>query len=273
MKEVILDTLLDSLKLLPFLFLTFLFIEYVEHKVNNKKIISTSGRFGPLIGSILGAFPQCGFGVSATNLFSTRIITLGTLISVYLSTSDEMLPILISEKASISLIISIILIKVIIGMTVGFLIDLIIRKKEDVDIHSLCADEHCHCEDGILKSSIKHTISILLFIMIISFLLNLLFEYLGEESIEKLFLKNSIFAPFISSIVGLIPNCGASVVITELYLKDVITFGSLVGGLLTGSGVGLLVLFKTNKNLKQNLAILFTIYLIGVVSGIIINLF
>lgn len=272
MKEIIIDTLVDSLKLIPFLLITFILIEVIEHKINNKKIITSAGKFGPLFGSLLGIFPQCGFGASITNLYATRIVTLGTLISVYLSTSDEMLPIMLSSNVEFNIIVKILIIKVLIGMISGFLIDLLIRKKEQIEIKELCEHEHCHCEHSILLSSIKHTVNITIFIIIISFLLNIGFEYLGEEKLGKLFLKNSIFSSFVSSLIGLIPNCGASVVITELYLNNTITFGSCIAGLLTGSGVAILILFKTNKNMKENFKILFTVYGIGVLSGIIIDL-
>lgn len=272
MKEIILDTLIDSLKLVPFLLITFILIEIIEHKINNKKIITSSGKLGPLFGSLLGIFPQCGFGAAITNLYVTRIVTLGTLISVYLSTSDEMLPIMLSNNVEIGIIIKILLIKVFIGMFSGFIIDLLLRKKEKIEIKELCEHDHCHCEHSIFLSSLKHTLNITIFIIIISFLLNLGFEYLGEETIEKLFLKNNIFSSFISSLIGLIPNCGASVAITELYLNNTISFGSCMAGLLTGSGVAILILFKTNKDIKENFEILSTVYGIGVISGIIIDL-
>lgn len=272
MKEIIIDTLIDGIKLLPFLLITFLIIEWLEHKVNSKKIINKSGKFGPLVGGILGAFPQCGFSVSATNLYVTRIITIGTLIAVYLSTSDEMLPIMLSEGINFSTILKIILIKVVIGILIGFIIDLIFRKKEKIEINNLCEEEHCHCEKGILLSSIHHTLNVFIFIVIISFILNMVLTYLGEETLQNIFLKDSFFSPFISSLVGLIPNCAASVTITELYLNNVITFGSAMAGLLTGSGVGILVLFKYNKNIKENLLILSIIYIVGIVSGILLNL-
>ena len=272
MKEIIIDTLMDSLKLVPFLLITFILIEIIEHKINNKKIITSSGKLGPLFGSLLGIFPQCGFGVAITNLYVTRIVTLGTLISVYLSTSDEMLPIMLSNNVEINIIVKILLIKIFIGMLSGFIIDLLLRKKEKIEIKELCEHEHCHCERSIFLSSLKHTLNITIFIIIISFLLNIGFEYLGEEKIGKLFLKNNIFSPFISGLIGLIPNCGASIAITELYLNNTISFGSTITGLLTGSGVAILILFKTNKNIKENFKILFIVYGIGVLSGIIINL-
>ena len=229
MKEIVLDTLLDALKLLPFLFVAFLIMEYIEHKFNkkNKNKISKAGKFGPIFGSLLGAVPQCGFSVMATNLYATRIITVGTLISIYLSTSDEMLPILISEGAKASVIFEILIIKMIIGMVCGFVIDFILRKKhneKEYEIKDFCLEHHCDCNHGIIKSSVKHTLNIILFIVLVTFLLNTGIHYLGEEYIGKLFLKDSVFAPFVSSLIGLIPNCGASVIITELYLSGVISF-------------------------------------------------
>lgn len=276
MKDIILDTLIDALKLLPFLFIAFFIIELLEHKFSNKtdKVIKNSGKYGPLLGSLLGAFPQCGFSVLATNFYITRIISLGTLISIYLSTSDEMLPILISHKTNFTSILLIILIKIFIGMTSGLFIDFIIRrnKKEKIN-YKLCNDDNCDCEEsGPFKSALTHTFKTLLFIIIISFILNIIMEYKGTEFLEKLFLKDSLLSPFISSIVGLIPNCGASVLITELYINNAISFGALISGLLTGSGVAILVLFKNNPNLKENFKILLIIYLIGSISGFIINL-
>ena len=277
MKEVLLDTLLDAIKIIPFLFVTFLLMEYIEHGFTKKgkEKIKKAGNLGPFFGGLLGAVPQCGFSVMATNLYATRIVTLGTLISIYLSTSDEMLPILISQKCSFSVIIKILLIKVLIGMLAGFIIDFIIRKKtksSNYEIKKFCDEEHCDCEHGIIKSSIKHTLNILIFIIVITLLLNLGFYYFGNDNIEKLFLKDSFFSPFISSLIGLIPNCGASVILTELYLNNVISFASVIAGLLTGSGVALLVLFKINKNVKENVKILLTVYFIGALSGVIIEI-
>jgi len=275
MKEIILETIIDSVKLVPFLFIAFLIIEITEHSLSKKELVlvEKSGKFGPVIGSLLGIFPQCGFSVLATNLYVTRIVSLGTLISIYLSTSDEMLPILISKNVGFSLIFKILLIKFLVGILCGFTIDLIFKyKKNDKHDYHICNEEDCHCENGILKSSVKHTINILLFIVITNLILNFSFEYFGSDYLSKLFLKESIFGPFIASAIGLIPNCGASVIITELYLNNAISFGSMLSGLLTGSGVAILILFKSNKNLKENLRILSILYLIGVLSGIVIDL-
>lgn len=272
--DILLDTIVDCLKLVPFLFIAFFLMELFEHKFSNKtgKILKKSGKLGPVLGGVLGAIPQCGFSVLATNLYVMRIISLGTLISIYLSTSDEMLPILLSSGASSSKIISLILFKVFIGMVCGFLIDLFWHnKKRQGDFH-ICEEEHCDCEESILKSSVVHTIKTLLFIFLITFLLNSLFEIVSEDVIESLFLKNSVFAAFVSSLIGLIPNCGASIVITEMYLNGVITFGTCIGGLLTGSGIALLVLFRTNKNKNENINILILLYLLGAIIGTFINI-
>lgn len=277
MIDIILDTLIDSLKLLPFLFIAFLIIELIEHKLNKqtKKIVSKSGKVGPLIGSLLGLFPQCGFSVMATNLYVTRIITLGTLISIYLATSDEMLPIMLSQKIAFIEIVKLLGIKFICGIIWGFIIDLLLNKKskkENIN-YEICDEDHCNChEEGVIKSTLIHTFKTLLFIMLVSFLLNILLHFIGEDNLSKLFLKNSIFGPFISSLLGLIPNCGSSIIITELYLNGAISLGSAMAGLLTGSGVALLVLFKENKDIKENITILSLLYGLGVISGIIMEL-
>ena len=275
MIDVIVDTLLDVLKLIPFLFIAFLLIELIEHKFSKKttNMIKKSGKFGPLVGSTLGLLPQCGFSVLATNLYITRILSLGTLISIYLSTSDEMLPILISERAPFKSIATILIIKFIVGIIIGFLIDLIYHPKKEEHIHDLCEHDHCHCEEeGILKSSIIHSLKTVLFIAIITFILNALMHYVGEEYLNSILSKNTFLAPFISSLIGLIPNCGASVVITELYLNNIINLGTTIAGLLTGSGVAILVLFKSNHNLKENLTITATIYGVGVITGLILEI-
>ena len=276
MKEVILDTIIDSLKLIPFLLVAFLIIELLEHKLNNKtkNIITKSKKIGPIIGSLLGVIPQCGFSVMATNLYITRIITLGTLISIYLSTSDEMLIIMISEKVEISLILKILLIKIFFGIVYGLIIDKIInKKKKDKETnYELCDEEHCDCNHSILLSAIKHTLHITLFIFIITLIINTIFTLLGDNYLSKILLNNSILSPFITSLIGLIPNCAASVILTELYLNSNISLGALIGGLLTSSGSSLLVLIKNNKNQKENLSIILLLYALGVLSGIIIEL-
>ena len=272
--HIIIHTILDTLKLFPFLFIAFLLIELIEHKFSKKtiRIVEKSGRLGPLLGGILGCFPQCGFSVLATNLYVTRIITLGTLISIYLSTSDEMLPILISRGSSLKTISTILLIKLSVGVISGFIIDFLTSKKQKINIKDLCEEEECHCEKGIIKSTITHTLNTLLFILLASFFINIIMHFGGEEFLSNLFNKNSLFTPFIASLIGLIPNCGSSIVITELYISKVLPLSAVISGLLTGSGVAILVLFKSNKNLEENIKILSIVYLIGVLSGLLIEL-
>ncbi len=276
--EILKETLLDTLKLLPFLFITYLIMEYLEHKTSNKvkKTIQKSGKFGPILGGIVGIFPQCGFSVSATNLYSARVITLGTLISVYLTTSDEMLPILLTESIPITTILTILGLKFIIGIIFGFLIDTVIRiiKKDktlEPKIEELCEHEHCHCEDGIVISTIKHTINIVIYIFIITLFINGIITFIGEENIANFISENLVLGPIIAGLIGLIPNCASSVILTELFVENVISIPILISGVSVNAGVGLLVLFKTNKNIKENLYIVGILYLTGVLSGIILQ--
>lgn len=279
MLEIIEDTLIDSIKLIPFLFITYLIMEYIEHKTKNKtkEAIKKSGKFGPLIGGVLGIVPQCGFSVSATNLYAARVITLGTLIAVYLSTSDEMLPIFISEAVPVTTILKILGVKLLIGVVAGVIIDFVIRlvnkgKQEEERIIDLCEKDHCHCENGIVKSALKHTINIFIFILLFTFILNIIIYLIGEETIAGFLTNQPILGPVIAGIIGLIPNCASSVLLTQMYLENVISAATMISGLLVGAGVGLAVLFKTNKGIKQNLKITALLYVIGVVSGILIEL-
>ena len=275
MSDVILDTLKDGLRIFPFLWVAFLIIELLEHKFYNqsKRIVERSGKFGPLLGGILGCFPQCGFSVMATNLYVARIITMGTLISIYLSTSDEMLPILLARGSSFEEIVVLLGIKFGVGVVSGFIIDFFISKRNQLAIGDFCEEEHCHCERGIFSSSLRHTFHAWLFIIVVSFGLNIVMFYGGEEILRNMLGTNSLVAPFVASIIGLIPNCAASIILTELYLSDILPLSSVIAGLLTGSGVAMLVLFKTNKNMKENVKVLVLVYLIGVLSGLIIELF
>ena len=280
MLHVLEHTLIDTIKLLPFLFLAYLVIELIEQKAGDKttKLIKKSGKFGPVLGSLLGIVPQCGFSAAASNLYAGRIITMGTLIAIFLSTSDEMLPILISEAVPASTIIMILAIKIVIAIAVGMIVDLIFRKKQNdetkEEIHKLCDEEHCHCEEhGVIRSSITHTLQIFVYILIISFILNLIIHFVGEETIAKLVLNVPVLGPVISSWIGLIPNCASSVILTQVYLENIISIGSMIAGLLVNSGIGILILFRVNKSKKENFTILGILYLVGVISGIILDIF
>lgn len=279
MWDAILDSLIDTVKLIPFLLITYIIMEFIEHKTSHKTkdAIKKSGHFGPLIGGILGVVPQCGFSAAASSLYSARIITLGTLIAVFLSTSDEMLPILISEAVAVRIILSILGIKLVIAVIVGFIIDLFFRKKfetseDEPEIKDLCEHEHCHCEHGIFKSALKHTINITLYIFIISLVLNIIIYFIGEDNLAHILNSTPIIGPIIASLVGLIPNCASSVIITQLYLSNVLNFATMIAGLLVNTGVGLLILFRTNKDLKENIKITVLLFAIGVIFGIIFDL-
>ena len=276
--EVLQDTAIDTLKLLPFLFITYLIMEYIEHKTSNKirETIKKSGRFGPLFGAVVGIFPQCGFSVSATNLYAARVISLGTLISVYLATSDEMLPILLTESVPIATILTILGIKLFLGIVAGFIIDFVanvIKKEEEEKIEELCEHEHCHCDEGIFSSALKHTVNIAVFIFVITLILNGIISFVGEDTIAHFISKNVILGPIIAGLIGLIPNCASSVILTELFIEKVISMPILISGVAVNAGVGLLVLFKTNKNVKENISIVGLLYGIGVIAGIILELF
>ena len=288
MLHVLEHTLTDSLKMLPFLFLAYLLIEYIEHSHSKKieKALGKSGKYGPFVGALLGLIPQCGFSVTASSFYSGRVITIGTLLSVYLATSDEAIPVLLTHPDNIGIILKLLLVKFIIAFLAGFIIDFILnkfhKKRHDKNPHEVETKTHehihkmchgCDCENSnILKSTIKHTINIFLFIVLITFILNLAIHFIGEENLSKILMSGSIFQPFVAALIGLIPNCASSVLLTELYIAGNISFASIIAGLSTGAGVGLVVLFKTNKNIKQNLKILGLLYGIGVLSGIILEI-
>ncbi len=265
-------TIEDSVLVILILFLTYLAMEYLEHGTGGKLqlLMRKSGRLGPVVGALAGVVPQCGFSAAASNLYAGRVITMGTLLSVYLSTSDEMLPVMLSAHAPVDMIAGILLVKVLAGMTAGLLIDLLCghRREEHEPIHEICRQEHCGCERGIFRSALIHTLQVGMFLLLISFVLNLVLEILGEDVLAGFLLNRPIAGPLVAGIVGFIPNCAASVAITELYLEGLIGVGSLLSGLLVGAGVGLLVLFRVNRRRSENCKIVAILYLVGVLVGI-----
>ena len=275
MIDCLLDALMDTLKLIPYLFVTFLLLEWMEHKLSKKteQAITKYKKLGPLLGGIFGGFPQCGFSAMGANLYTSGVITRGTLIAIFLSTSDEMLPIMISEHISIPTMIQIIGFKVIVGIIIGFLVDLFFKNKFERNIEELCNEEHCHCKNGIFLSSVIHTLKTAGFILLANIIIGVAIYFIGTDNLENLLKSNNILVYFLSSLIGLIPNCASSVVLTELYLTDFIPIGVALGGLLTASGIGILLLFKNNKYLKDNLLILSIIYFSGVILGFLIDLF
>ena len=282
-EEVLLHTLKEFGIVLPFLFLTYLFMEFLEHHAQERmqKVICRAGKVGPLWGGLLGTVPQCGFSAVAAGLYAGRLITLGTLLAVFLSTSDEMLPIMLSEGAPTALILKILGIKLLIGIVSGFAVDLLVRlyrkKKGGVSeghrVHDLCVQEGCHCEHGILRSALHHTLHIGLFLLSIIFLLNLLLFFIGHDTLHGAFaVIPPVFSHLLSALFGLIPNCASSVLLTKLYLEGMLSAGCMIAGSLAGSGIGLLMLFRANANKKEVFYILLLLFGIGAAGGLLIDL-
>ncbi len=275
-KEIFADSFLDAAKLLPLLFAIYLLVEYLEHKNNNfvHNLFLKSRKSGALLGALFGTVPQCGFSVIASELFSKKAITMGTLIAIFIATSDEAIPILIAHPDRIFDMLRLIGIKFVVAVIFGFLIDFFV--KTEIKSEETEEEHHFHgncesCEDGIFKSAVIHSLKIFLFIFLVNIVLGTAAEFISP------FMQFITDRPFLQTVIaclfGIIPNCAASVVLTELYLAGKITFSALAGGLCTGAGVGLLVLFRQNENQKQNFAILCIIFAIGVFSGLVLSLF
>ena len=275
MFEFITEALIDTLRTLPFLFLAYLLIEYLEHHVKLQSVqrMMVHNRLGVVVGSLLGVIPQCGFSVTAANFYTSRLISAGTLAAVFLATSDEAIPILIAEPKMLPVVWKMILLKVVIAIIAGILLDTIWRKKEKHEMfHELCRD--CHCEDkSFVWSAAYHTLKLGIFLLAVNLILGCLMEFVSGNLLQKIFLDGNVFQPFLTALVGLIPNCAASVALTELYLEGHIAFGSLAAGLCSGAGLGMAVLFRTNQNRRENLIILGWLYLTAVISGGLINAF
>ena len=270
----------DTLYLIPFLFVTYLVMEWLEHKTGGKAqaAVQRAGAAGPIVGAVVGVVPQCGFSAVAATLWAGRVITLGTLFAVFLSTSDEMLPIFIAEQVPPIVILKILGAKIVVGMVMGFVVDAGMRLARRIDaplhIHDLCERDHCHCHDGeggILKSALKHTLQVTVFIFVITIVLNGVLEVVGEDALGEFLGANPALSVFGSALVGLVPNCAASVVIAQLYVSGVLGSGAMLAGLLVSAGVGLLVLVRTNRHWKQNVAIIVGLYAMGVFWGLIAN--
>lgn len=280
MLDVLLDAVMDSIKILPFLFLAYLAMEWIESRENERtvRMIRKSGRFGPVVGGALGVLPQCGFSAAAANLYAGRVITVGTLLAVFLSTSDEMLPILLSETAkglSALVVVKILALKAGVGMIAGLLVDLAVRKNhsagEELHIHDLCEHDHCHCERGIWYSALMHTLKMMLFIFAVTLALGMVIHLVGEEAISGLILNKPVLGEFLAGLVGLIPNCAASVVLTQLYVQGAMGGGAVMAGLFVSAGVGLLVLCRTNHHAKENVRMIILLYVIGVTAGMLVS--
>lgn len=274
--EILEHALLDSLQTLPFLFLAYLLIEFLEHHASGKmeKALAGSGKLGVVIGALLGCVPQCGFSAIAANLYAGRIITLGTLMAVFLSTSDEMIIIMLSEPGHVGEMLLLIGIKVVIAVLAGLVINFIVKKNNgsgEENIKKLCSG--CGCEHGIFLSALKHTVSIFAIVLAANIVLGGLIHLVGEENLGKFMLSGSFFQPILAAVIGLIPNCAASVLITELYIGGALTLSSAVAGLCAGAGVGLIVLFRANRNLKDCVRIILLLFGISAAAGLLLSLF
>ena len=278
--EILLHTLLDTLKLIPFLFLAYLLMEYLEHRSGNaaERQLRRSGRIGPLIGAALGILPQCGFSVAATGLYTGRVITTGTLIAVFLSTSDEMLPVLLSEGAPFPTVAQILGVKLAVGIAAGFLIDTverIIHRKRSIvtepQIEALCEREKCRCGEHFALSALRHTAHITLFILLFTFLIELVIHGVGEEKLGALLNGTPVLSHVVAALVGLIPNCASSVALTEMYLGGILSAGAMLAGLLVNAGIGLAVLFRNNRPVRDSFRILAILLGIGISVGILLD--
>ena len=287
--HVLEHSVLDTLALVPLLFLTYLAMEAIEHSASAhvRAVVERSGKAGPVVGGVLGALPQCGFSAMAATLYAGRVVTAGTLVAVVLSTSDEMVPVFLAHQEPLGRLFAIMGVKIAIGVVVGLVVDVALRAWHragdgHVHIHELCEREHCHCDDdhdhdhahghgrwAIVRSALVHTVQVTLFILAVTFLFGLVIESVGQDALGALLANHPVRATFVAALVGLIPNCGASVAITELYLDGVLATGPMLAGLLASGGVGLLVLWRTNADARQNAVITLFVYLVAVVAGLL----
>ncbi len=277
--DALLDAFLDTIKLLPFLFVTYLLMEYLERKTGDKSaaILSSIGKLAPVFGGLAGIVPQCGFSAAASSLYAGGLISVGTLLAVFLSTSDEMLPIFISEQVAVPTIAAILITKAVLGIVSGLGVDFLLRftkykHKTEKHIRDAYEDENESEEHGIFYEALQHSIRITIFIFLITLVLTILVEGLGKDTISGFLSGQPVFGVFLSALIGLIPNCAASVIITQLYLDGLLGSGQMIAGLLVGAGVGLLVLFRSNRrHMKENFLVTAMLYIIAVFWGLLIE--
>ena len=275
MGEVLLDVLIDSVKILPFLFLAYLFVELIERKANLARFIARN-RYGSIPGALLGLVPQCGFTPAASSLYASGVISLGTLIAVFISTSDEAFIILLSNPGNLSDVLWLLLSKFGIAVVAGLAIDLLIRKKnKSLPPEHDAATCKC-CNENLFKAAFKHTVIIFLYILASFLVFETAIYFIGEENVSRFLLKGSFFQPFVTALFGFIPSCASSVLLTDLYIEGALSFPAVLAGLITNSGVGLVILFKSNRGkgkVLQNIGIMGILYFVAVVSGVIFQLF
>lgn len=278
--EIILDAFLDTIKVFPFLLVIYILIEFLEHRTSftrNRKILQ--GNLAPLIGTATGLVPQCGFSVMAANLYDKGLIRTGTLLAVLIATSDEAFIILLSSGTAAAAIMPLVVIKLLVGVGVGYLVNFIYSAEKlaegDVEeIHAYsCGREH----DG--KSELKiylvgpllHSLKIALYLLIVNLVFGFVIDAVGEETIASAMIGGVYFQPFITALIGLIPNCASSVIITGAYINNAITFGSCVAGLCANAGLGLVVLYKNTKKIKRNIVFTIVLYIISAAAGLVVN--
>lgn len=288
--HVLEHSLWDTLRLVPFLFVTYLAMEALEHSAADRvqRIVERSGKAGPVAGALLGALPQCGFSAMAATLYAGRVVSAGTLVAVILSTSDEMVPVFVAHQEPVGRLLAIMAAKVAVAVVVGFAVDALlrlVRRSGDgrAHIHELCERAHCHCDDehddhghdhghgrlAIVRSALVHTVQVGAWILVVTFAFGLVIELVGTDALAALLANHPVRATFVSALVGLIPNCGASVAITELYLEGVLTTGPMLAGLLSSGGVGLLVLWRTNPDARESALVTAFVYAISVALGLL----
>ncbi|HIX18294.1 MAG TPA: arsenic efflux protein [Candidatus Gemmiger faecavium] len=277
----VIHALEDSVRMLPFLYLAYLLIEWLErhHGQRIENALAGGGRWGFAPGALLGCVPQCGFSAVASNLYASRVITPGTLLAVFIATSDEAIPLLAAEPGQWASLLALLVLKVLFAMVAGFVLDVPLRRflpKSLYGGYSGSAEEiDCHEEhephSGIWLAALRHTLEIFAFILIFSFAIGLVFELVGEDTVAGVFTGLGIFQPMVAALLGLVPNCVSSVLLTQLYVEGVISFGSLFGGLCAGAGIGLAVLWRVNRSVKQNLFMTGLLWAVGAVCGIVLQ--
>lgn len=276
-KDVILDTSFDCLKMLPFLFMAFILIEALEHYSSEftEKLLVKVGKAGPIVGAVAGCVPQCGFSVMAANLYAGGIISVGTLLSVFIATSDEAILIMLGNPGAIKEVGPLLASKVLIAIAAGYIVDIFLKNRISVPKASgnLCDDCGCHEEEsGVLKPAWHHTVKIFVYLFVFTGILNLCVEIFGIKRLSAFLLGDTIFQPVIAAVIGLIPNCAASVILTQLYLSGAISFASVIAGLCTGAGIGLVVLCKVNRDKRENFKIIGVLLVIAVIAGVLLEI-
>lgn len=297
--DVVIDALKDTAELIPFLFATYVVISLLDLFASDKTTaaIQRAGHAGPLIGGVLGVVPQCGFSAMGASLYADRIVSLGTFVAVILSTSDEMLPLLLAEHVEVGLLARILVTKAVLGVILGFAIDLVLRvvlgrtslarvdefdagEEQDEDDEFDPSAYSCDCGCGepltrgqtawwVVVNSAYRTFQVVVFIFVVSVLLNALIALVGEDALASFLSGNAVVATFVSGLVGLVPNCAASVVLTQLYIDGVLGFAPMIAGTLVAGGAGYLVLFRMNGNMRENAAIVGIVYALGVCAGLV----